>query len=358
MKLIRRRRSLVGSIIPVVLFAAVLAAVAAAGPAAKGDDIRLVTDEADAVLAVLDRLRSGQPAGEDVWRAVFASEGYVRLKKRELSLKRPFEDDAFRAFAASPELLARADRLAETLERWKKADLKTAVGRARAYLPDGTAIKVKIYPVIKPRENSFVFELDRDPAIFLYLNPDMTAAQFINTVAHELHHIGQAAACGGGGRDGAADSRPAPVRSVLEWIGSFGEGVAMVAAAGGPDVHPHAESPAADRERWDRDMASFEADFRKVEAFFLDVLDGRLKGEEAIREAGMAFFGIQGPWYTVGWKMAVLIETTFGRKRVVAGLCDTAGLLAAYNEAAAARNSKVGESWPLWPARMLVRLRT
>jgi hypothetical protein len=133
--------------------------------------------------------------------------------------------------------------------------------------------------------------------------------------------------------------------------------MAMVAAAGGPDVHPHADSPAADRRRWDQDMASFTSDFHKVEAFFLDILDGRLRGEEAIQEAGMAFFGIQGPWYTVGWKMCVLIEKTFGRDRLVASLCDPAGFLAAYNEAAAGSPAGAGEPWPLWPARLLDRIR-
>src|SRR4030067_3172359 len=95
----------------------------------------------------------------------------------------------------------------------------------------------------------------------------------------------------------------------------------MLAAAGGPDIHPHAASPAPDRERWDKDMANFNADLKKVEGFFLDVLDGRPKGEEAIREAGFSFFGIQGPWYTAGWKMAELIEQTFGRAKLIDSLC-------------------------------------
>ena len=68
---------------------------------------------------------------------------------------------------------------------------------------------------------------------------------------------------------------PESTRNALLWMGAFGEGIAMLAAAGGPDVHPHAVSKAADRERWDRDAARFPEDLRKLEAFFRDLLAGR-----------------------------------------------------------------------------------
>lgn len=294
-------------IVPLILQKFSVSPAAAQGPAASALDVRIVTDEADAVLLILQKLKSGQPVADTDWEHLFSTEGYVRLKKREQSLKRPFEDEDFRKFALSAELAARTDALAETLKRWEQADLKAAAARALAYLPSGTAIRAKVYPVIKPKTNSFVTELQTDPAIFLYLNPDMNSAQFENTVAHELHHIGLAAACLPAYDAEQFKKKLAEVRAALEWAGAFGEGIAMLAAAGGPDIHPHAVSPAPDRERWDKDMANFNTDLKKVEAFFLDVLDGRLKGEEAIREAGFSFFGIQGPWYTVGWRMAVLI---------------------------------------------------
>jgi len=320
-------------------------------------DIRLVTDEADAVMSILAKLGGGQPAAAADWDRLFSTEGYVRLKKREAELKRSFEDDDFKGFVLSSELSARTAALAETLGRWKQADLKSAASRALAYLPAGTAIRAKVYPVIKPKTNSFVFELQTDPAIFLYLNPEMNSAQFENTVAHELHHIGFAAACLPAYEGEEYKKKPAEVRTVFEWIGSFGEGVAMAAAAGGPDIHPHAVSPAADRERWDKDIANFNADLKKVEKFFLDILDGRLKGEEAIREAGFSFFGIQGPWYTVGWKTAVLIEKTFGRAKLIDCLCDSAAFLAAYNEAAAKHNARAKEMLAAWSPDVLKRLK-
>jgi hypothetical protein len=319
-------------------------------------DVRIVTDEADAVLAILQKQNSGEPIADADWERLFSCEGYVRLKQREQSLKRSFEDEDFRKFVLSAELAARTQAVAATLERWKQADLKAAADRALAYLPSGTSIRAKVYPVIKPKTNSFVFEVQTDPAIFLYLNPDMNSAQFENTVAHELHHIGLAAACLPAYEAEEFKKKPAEVRAVLEWIGAFGEGVAMLAAAGGPDIHPHAVSPAPDRERWDKDMANFNDDLKKVEGFFLDVLDGRLKGEEAIREVAFSFFGVQGPWYTVGWKMSVLIEKTSGRAKLIECLCKPTAFLLAYNEAAAKRSGPTGEAGTLWSAELLKRL--
>jgi hypothetical protein len=325
--------------------------------AASNLDIRLVTDEADAVMAILQKMKNGGPPAAADWDRLFSTEGYVRLKKREQTIKRPFEDAEFKEFVLSAELIAKTEVLAGTLDRWKRADLKAAASRALAYLPAGATIRVRVYPVIKPKDNSFVFEVATDPAIFLYLDPDINPAQFENTVAHELHHIGLSAACLPAYSSEEFKRRPAEVQAVLEWAGAFSEGVAMLAAAGGPGIHPHAESPAPDRERWDKDMASFDADLKKVESFFLDVLDGRLKGEEAIREAGFSFFGVQGPWYTVGWKMAALIEDTFGRARLLGCLCDPAAFLASYNEAAAERGSQPGKSIALWSRDLLNRIR-
>ncbi|HCS48462.1 MAG TPA: hypothetical protein DIW61_09490 [Candidatus Aminicenantes bacterium] len=351
-------RRFLGIIVPLTFMCTgFLVSSAAAQPQAPSNlDIRLVTDEADAVMFILKRMKVGEPVAAADWDRLFSTEGYVRLKKRESELKRSFEDAEFQKFVLSSELLAKTGALAETLELWKRADMRAAATRALAYLPAGTAIRAKVYPVIKPKTNSFVFELETDPAIFLYLNPDMNSAQFENTVAHELHHIGLAAACLPVYESEEFKKRPAEVRTVLEWIGAFGEGVAMLAAAGGPDVHPHAASPAPDRERWDKDMANFNADQKKVEAFFLDVLDGRLKEEAAIREVAFSFFGIQGPWYTVGWKMAELIEETFGRAKLIDCLCDPVALLVAYNEAAAMRSSQAGEALALWSPELLKRL--
>lgn len=304
-------------------------------------DVRMVTDQAEAVLHILGK--KGQEVTEADWHRLFSSEGYVRLKNRETQMGRPFEEADFRAFVLSEDLAKRAPDLRRTLGLWTGVDPSAAGRRALAYLPAGARIRAKVYPVIKPRDNSFVFEVKTDPAIFLYLDPAVPPEKLENTLAHELHHIGFGGSCPSPAVEAEIAKLPETTRTALLWMGGFGEGLAMLAAAGGPDVHPHAVSPAADRERWDRDVARFPEDLRKVDAFFRDVLAGRLAGEEA-QKAAMAFYGEQGPWYTVGWKMAATIEKALGRDRLIAVACDPRRLLPAYEEAA----RKLGGEMPMW----------
>src|ERR1044071_9973256 len=152
-------------------------------------NIRVITDEADAVLAILVKRKANQTLTDSDWQRVFSSEGYVRLKQRETSMKRSFEESDFKTFALSAELLSRADALTKTLQDWKTADVTHPAQLALAYLPKSAHINAKIYPVIKPRQNSFVFDVATDPAIFLYLDPTVNKQKFENTLAHELHHI-------------------------------------------------------------------------------------------------------------------------------------------------------------------------
>ncbi len=321
---------------------------ALAAPTPVAPDLTIVTDEAEAALAILELRSAGSPVPDTAWRRLFQSEGYRRLAAREAAMGREFGDSTFRAFMTSDTLLRRAPALRRTLREWRTARLDEAGRKALAYLPAGTPIRAKVYLLIKPRGNSFVFEPATDPAIMLYLDPTRTRAQLENTVAHELHHIGYAAACDAT-PDVPADSA---VSTARQWLGAFGEGVAMLAAAGGPDVHPHATSPPEDRARWDRDVANAPADLRRVEAFLLDVLDRRVTDPDSIGRGGMSFFGVQGPWYTLGWVMASTVERTSGRAALVNLLCDPAELLAAYN--AAARQGESG--LPLWSDSLLARL--
>ena len=315
-------------------------------------DVREVTDEADAVLAILSKKMAKQAVTDSDWQRLFASEGYVRLKKREASMKRDFTDAEFKAFVLSDKLLERAPLLGATLEKWKRAEVEAAARRSLAYLPSDARIRAKIYPVIKPKENSFVFEVTTDPAIFLYLDPSVSKEQFENTLAHELHHIGYGGSCPSKQMTDEINRLPPNIRSVVEWLGAFGEGFAMLAAAGGPDVHPHATSNAEDRARWDHDMANFNSDLRLVEKFFQDVLDNKLNEEET-QKVAFSFFGVQGPWYTVGWKMAVVIEKTYGRARLIEIMCDQRKLLSTYNEAAATYNRSAREPLALWSSKLI-----
>ncbi|HWB41148.1 MAG TPA: DUF5700 domain-containing putative Zn-dependent protease [Gemmatimonadales bacterium] len=321
---------------------------AAAPPAPP--DLVIVTDEAEAALEILERRGAGRPVEEETWRRLFATEGYRRLQAREAAMGRAFDDSSFRQFLLSDTLPARASALRAALQAWRRADLGAARANALAYLPDGARIRARIYLLIKPKTNSFVFEPDTDPAIMLYLDPTRTRAQLENTIAHELHHIGYAGVCSR--PDSSADPAVTEARG---WLGAFGEGVAMLAAAGGPGAHPHAVSPVEDRERWDRDLANSAADLARVEAFLLDILDRRVTDADSIGRAGMAFFGVQGPWYTVGWLMASTVERDAGRRALVETLCDPVRLLRRYDSAARARPP--GEpALPLWSETLLARL--
>jgi len=319
--------------------------VAVAQPAPDPVDVRMVSDEADAVLAILARRAEGQPIEARDWDRLFQSEGYRRLARREAAFHRDLDEAGFKAFVQGPGLLAQAGALRAALARWEGLEVRQAAGRALAYLPEGARIRARIYPVIKPASNSFVFEGD---AIFLALDPARTAAVVENTLVHELHHIGYASVCPGPAAQAGLQALPEGVRQAYDWISAFGEGYAMLAAAGGPEVHPHAVSPAADRARWDHDLAQFDPDLRRVEAFLLAVAEGRLRGEAA-RVQGMAFFGIQGPWYTVGWRMAVTIERAFGRPVLLDCMRDPRLLLPTFNRAAAARQ----EACATWSPELL-----
>src|SRR6185369_12807079 len=260
------------------------------GSAAAQVNVKLVTDESEAVLSVLAKRKANQTITETDWQRIFQSEGYVRLKKRETSMQRSFEDADFKKFVLSDELAQRATPLEETLARWKSADVSGAARLALAYLPKDAQIRAKIYPVIKPRENSFVFEVKEDPAIFLYLDPAVSRDKFENTLAHEVHHIGYGSTCPAKSTEDEIDALAPNVKTVLTWIGGFGEGLAMLAAAGGPDIHPHAVSSSEERARWDRDIGYFNRDLKKVDAFLNEILEGKLT-QDQMREKGFSFFG-------------------------------------------------------------------
>lgn len=316
--------------------------------------LRFDTSQAESVLAIVAMHQAGDTITHADWLHLFATEPYQRLKRREADLQRSFSDDDFQQFVLSEDLLGRADDLRRTLDEWQTRDPNASARRVLEFLPDHARIRAAVYPMIKPQTNSFVYDLRGDPAIFLYLDPEEPAAKFENTVAHELHHIGFASVSQE--RDSILAGLPANVRTAAELMGAFGEGFAMLAAAGGADVHPHAVSSPGERSRWDRDMNNFNRDLRDLEEFFLDVIDGRLAGEADVRQRAFSFFGQQGPWYTVGYRMAVVVERRYGRAALIESMLDPRQLLARYNAAAAELNSQGGAPLALWSTRLLQQI--
>jgi hypothetical protein len=298
-------------------------------------DIRLDSDQAEAALAVA--------TGRRAWQHLASTDGYIRLKKREAEMGRPFEDDDFRSFLSSDGLRKQSTAMSAALDQWKRADFRAIASRVRSYLPTDAKLRATVYIVVKPRTNSFVYELTTNPAIFLYLDPAIKREEFENTVAHELHHVGLAS---------LATNLPARGASELsgrEWarrlVSAFGVGLAMLAAAGGADVHPHKHSSAEIRAQWDRDLLNVPRDLRSVEEFLLDTVAGKLdEGQQ--REKAMSFFGTQGPWYTLGWAMAVAVEKAKGRAALIECMKDMPKLLLLYNQA-------VDDSKPKWSNQLL-----
>ena len=279
--------------------------------------LTLETNEADQVLAILALRSQGKPVPDSEWQKLFATAPYQRLKQREKAIgerfhdaSRAFTDDDFKRFVLSADLLPRAAKLSRTLQSWKKADLRQDAGHVLAYLPADSSLRAKVYPVIKPEVNSFVWDLSTDPTIFLYLDPEVSRAKFENTVTHELHHIGLGSV--GPIYDKKIAALPEPAHTAADWMGAFGEGFAMLAAAGGPDMDPHAASSPNEHARWEHDMGEFNDDLRAVNQFFLDILNAKFASSDAIGEKAGSFFGVQGPWYTVGYKMSVMVEKRFG----------------------------------------------
>ena len=344
----------------VLLLTVVTCASPMSGGQKSSDRIRLTLDpsEAEQVLTLLALIHDGKVIGDDQWRQLFVTEPYRRLKEREEAIGKmygdpslAFSDDDFKKFILSGSLKQKASELQVTLDRWKKVDLQLSATRVLQYLPQNAAIKAKVFPVIKPRPNSFVFEPSTNPAIFLYLDPAQSAAKFENTVAHELHHIGLASI--GPVYDSRIAGLPERAQEAAVWMGAFGEGLAMLAAAGGPDVDPHAASSDEDRARWRRDLDNFDSDLKSVNAFFEDTLSGKLSDKQAVTEKASSFFGVQGPWYTVGYRMAVIVEKRFGRPALIQTMLDPRQFLKLYNQAAREQNTTGGKQLPLWSDEML-----
>lgn len=317
--------------------------------------LTLDTSEADEALRIIRKQNSHEFVTDSDWQQLFATAPYQWLKAREEAIGAPFTDQQFQAFLLSPETLARQQEWAETLADMSRVDMHALGVRVLAWLPDGASIRAQVFPEIKPKQNSFVWtKPDNGPAIFLYLERQ-TKAKFENTVAHECHHIGLQSL--GKEQDVLQGTMSPVVKTAVGWMSAFGEGEAMLAAVGSTDLHPHWEDDALARARWDGDLMHFNADLATLQQFFTDILDGKLQGDDAIRERAAPFWGdVQGAWYTVGYEMSVLVEKRNGRQAFTECLIDPRKLLIQYNQVALEAN-KDGATLATWSPAFLNRLK-
>lgn len=319
--------------------------------AANRIQIKVDSSEADQALAIIAKHNAGRDITDADWKTFFATEPYQRLKKREAAMHSDFTDDDFKKFLLSTQLDLQYHALRRRLDEWKHADMKAAARRALAYLPASARVRTKVFLLIKPKLNSFVFDVDTDPAIFLYLDPTISKQAFASAVSHEMHHIGLSST----DKIYAATiaSLPSAPKMAAEAMSAFGEGEAMLAAAGGPDVPPDQYEAVDVRQNWARGMQAFNPDLGTLNQFFLDVAQAKLN-EDAANQKAIAFFGdIQGPWYTVGYKMAIIVEKRFGRPALIQCMLDRRLLLVRYNQAAEELNKNTNEKLPLWSTQLL-----
>ena len=87
-----------------------------------------------------------------------------------------------------------------------------------------------------------------------------------------------------------------------------------------------------------------------IEGFVRDVLDGRITSSDSVTAVAMTFYGVQGPWYTVGWYMAATIERRAGRVTLLSVMCDPVRFMREYNAVA------MRDSLPMWSESLLRRL--
>ncbi|HXT14227.1 MAG TPA: DUF5700 domain-containing putative Zn-dependent protease [Gemmatimonadaceae bacterium] len=312
--------------------------------------VQLVADESEASVAIIEHHAHAEPVEPSEWRALFNSAGYRALVARDSTFGSPRDDSAFARFLMRDSLAARVRDLSEQVRAMAHLDVTRAAQQALSYAPPNARIVATIFPVVKPQSNSFVFGPDTAPQLFLFVNVDETSAHFFNRLTHELHHVALNTAC-------AADPAPTlaePVHALVRNLGGFGEGLAMLAAAGSPNVDANAESDAATRARWDAGVRAYPRQFAQIEKMVRDVVEGRIATRDSVRALAQTFYGAQGPWYVVGWKMAATIEQVFGRQTLIAAMCDPRRLMAAYNRAAALAST----SLPRWDPQLLAALRT
>jgi len=314
-------------------------------------DVRIVLDEAETALRLL---RPARDSGDQDWSQLWETEGFLRFEARQLAFGGTETRVRLREYLESEEARAKVELLEAALDQWRSIDLGAAAARARAYLPPGTPLQATIFPLVKRATNSFVHDLDVDPAIFIYINPERSRGELENTLAHELHHVGSVLGCA---EPRGSEALKVGAAAALSWMSGFGEGIATLAAAGGPGVHPHASGTTRAWAIWERDAARFADDVGRLGSFFAALSEERLESDAATA-VGMEFINTddvpQGAFYTVGWRMAALVERTYGRARVIEGVCDPRALLSSYNEAVVANGLGGDARWPLWSTGLLL----
>jgi len=310
-------------------------------------------DEVEASLTLLEKgfdqtLQTGD------WIRLFETRGYRLLKKRELNMGNAFNDEDFQIFIKSLINTKTVGSYQLTFERFQAIDLNGIQQKVMAYLPKHATFNTTIIPIIKSQKNSFVHQMEGESCLFIYLAPACLKAKLENTLIHELHHIGLDSVYDPSKYSGLETK----TQKLIEWTNAFGEGFAMLAAAGGPQNHP-VPFDEQNRRVWNENSRHVEIDFEKIQCFLIHILEGQFEDEQALIAKGMELMmnnGGQGSWYTVGWKISIIIEEIFGRQTLIDCMEDLRKLYIHYNKGVKVYNSKYGLSLPSWHDKIINRV--
>lgn len=307
--------------------------------------INFIYDEIEAVISIIDRGIDGSLYDTD-WIRLFESQGYQLLKKRESKMGTPFTDEAFQTFMITLIKKKLIEPYQLSLRRFKDIDLNLIQKMVMAYLPEKSVFNTTVIPIIKPKKNSFVHRIEGESYLFIYLEPNDLKARLENKLIHELHHIGL---------DSVYDPSKyfdlgVQAKKLIEWTNAFGEGFAMLAAAGGPGYHPVPFDDEAGRV-WDENIRNYQVDFDKIQQFLFNILEDKFQNEKELMEKGMELMmnnGGQGSWYTVGWRISVIIEEILGRTVLIKCMEDLRKFYFNYNQAVKIFNEKNHLKLPSW----------
>src|SRR5579862_4338471 len=96
-----------------------------------------------------------------------------------------------------------------------------------------------------------------------------------------MHHIGYSRSCPSKDFVAWNEKLSEAKKTAYIWLGAFGEGYAVLAAANGLDKDPQASAADDVRKDWANGMSHQNEQFKQVEAFFTDVLDGKIDSFKA-----------------------------------------------------------------------------
>lgn len=313
--------------------------------------VNLISDQVEVVIDILKRTEENNKISKEHWNKLFHTQGFQLLEKRESEMNEGIKKSEFKGYIIDKIASDGYLPYEKSLDKLNKLDLDEIIESTKDYLPDNTNLDTDIIPVIKPQKNSFIHKINDKLVLFLYLEPDIIKEKMENKLIHELHHIGFDYVY----QNSDYSYLLKPAQKVIEWTNAFGEGFAMLAAAQGLENHPNKFDEDL-KSKWDKNMENYNKDFHKIQNFLLTILEGHFADERKLYNRGFQLMtnnGGQGSWYTVGYKIAVVIEKTASRDLLIKCMQDLTQLYCHYNRLVKQYNKKQNKNLHKWDQKII-----